>query len=90
MSSSNQEDFHTVAEEEEESFHTLKEDSSQDEFHTLKGIEELEEDHQFSGRGLLALPTEASCLHDKYCNAHPDPNHLPDHVTVIFWIWFRP
>ena len=53
-----------MAEEEEESFHTLKEDSSQDEFHTLKGIEELEEDHQFSGRGLLALPTEASCLHD--------------------------
>ncbi len=57
--SANQEEFHTLADESEETFHTLREDS-QDEFHTLKGIEELEEDHQFSGRGLLSIPTEAS------------------------------
>ncbi len=57
--STNQEEFHTLADESEETFHTLREDS-QDEFHTLKGIEELEEDHQFSGRGLLSIPTEAS------------------------------
>ncbi len=56
--STNQDEFHTLADESEETFHTLREDS-QDEFHTLKGIEELEED-QFSGRGLLSIPTEAS------------------------------
>ncbi len=57
--STNQEEFHTLADESEETFHTLR-DEAQDEFHTLKGIEELEEDHQFSGRGLLSIPTEAS------------------------------
>jgi hypothetical protein len=55
---SSQEEFHTFADESEDSFHTLKDDS-QDEFHTLKGVEELEED-QYSGLGLLSLPTEAS------------------------------
>jgi hypothetical protein len=83
---SSQEEFHTFADESEDSFHTLKDDS-QDEFHTLKGVEELEED-QYSGLGLLSLPTEASPPRNqqrsKFWSENDDFFHRSGYIDTVY------